>query len=122
MVAVTKIKPVDDIISAYVAGQRHFGENYVNELADKSNDPKLLEACEDIQWHFIGNLQRNKVNKLLTVKNLHMVESVDSEKLATALDNSWKNHGGSSENRLKIMVQINTSKEECKLITFFWLF
>lgn len=117
LVAVTKIKPVEDVIAAYEAGQRHFGENYVNELADKSSDAKLLAACEDVKWHFIGNLQRNKVNKLLAVRNLYVVESVDSQKLATALDNSWPNHrGGSGQNRLRVMVQVNTSREECKFL------
>ncbi|CEG82729.1 Putative YggS family pyridoxal phosphate enzyme [Rhizopus microsporus] len=55
LVAVSKYKPIEDLMYAYEAGQRHFGENYVQELVDKS---QKLPA--DIQWHFIGHLQSNK--------------------------------------------------------------
>ncbi|XP_022250861.1 pyridoxal phosphate homeostasis protein-like isoform X2 [Limulus polyphemus] len=54
LVAVSKTKPKEMVVVAYEWGQRHFGENYV------------LEKCKDIQWHFIGHLQRNKVNKLVS--------------------------------------------------------
>lgn len=100
------------MISAYEAGQRHFGENYVNELADKANSPEILEKCKDIRWHFIGHLQKSNVNKLLKVANLHLVETVDSEKIATALDNAWPKYRKSEDSKLRIMVQVNTSREE----------
>ncbi|XP_017889748.1 pyridoxal phosphate homeostasis protein [Ceratina calcarata] len=116
LVAVSKIKPVDLIVDAYKAGQKHFGENYVNELVEKSTHPSILETCADIRWHFIGHLQRNKVNKVLSVPNLFMIETVDSEKLASALNNSWPKFRKQSDLNLKlnVMVQVNTSKEEEK--------
>ena len=66
--------------------------------------------CPDIKWHFIGHLQRNKVNKLLTVPNLYIVETIDSEKLADAVNSSWEKLV--KKTKLKIMVQINTSGEQ----------
>jgi PLP dependent protein len=63
-VAVSKTKPIEMILDAYSVGQRHFGENYVKELVEKANDPQILENCKDIKWHFIGHLQRNKINKV----------------------------------------------------------
>ncbi|KAK7863757.1 hypothetical protein R5R35_011158 [Gryllus longicercus] len=112
LVAVSKTKPKELVIAAYDAGQRHFGENYVQELAEKGSDPEILERCPDIKWHFIGHLQSNKVSKVLSVPNLHMIETVDSEKLATTVNQNWGKLG--KDYNLKIMVQVNTSKEEGK--------
>ncbi|NCU06090.1 MAG: YggS family pyridoxal phosphate-dependent enzyme, partial [Chitinophagaceae bacterium] len=56
LVAVSKTKPVEDILALYKMGQRDFGENYVQELADKQ-----AQLPKDIRWHFIGHLQTNKV-------------------------------------------------------------
>eukprot|EP00879_Flechtneria_rotunda_P007633 GHRR01008005.1.p1 GENE.GHRR01008005.1~~GHRR01008005.1.p1 ORF type:complete len:170 (+),score=54.94 GHRR01008005.1:317-826(+) len=79
LVAVSKTKPVAAVQEAYDAGQRAFGENYVQELLDKA---PLLPA--DISWHFIGHLQSNKVKALLEgVPNLAMVETVDSAKVGS---------------------------------------
>lgn len=64
MVAVSKFKPVEMIAEAYEAGQRHFGENYVQELEEKSKNEQILNQCPDIKWHFIGHLQSNKINKV----------------------------------------------------------
>ncbi|XP_073970759.1 pyridoxal phosphate homeostasis protein isoform X2 [Rhodnius prolixus] len=112
LVAVSKTKSKELIISAYAAGQRNFGENYIQELSEKSNDAEILEKCKDIKWHFIGNLQRNKVNKLVSSPGLYLVETVDSEKLASALDTAWQKL--KKEEPLRIMVQVNTSREEEK--------
>ncbi|KAL0754803.1 hypothetical protein Bca101_092471 [Brassica carinata] len=107
VVAVSKTKPVSLIRQVYDAGQRSFGENYVQEIIEKA--PQLPE---DIEWHFIGNLQSNKVKPLLTgVPNLVMVESVDDEKIANMLDRVVGNIG---RKPLKVLVQVNTSGEECK--------
>ncbi|XP_012281556.1 pyridoxal phosphate homeostasis protein [Orussus abietinus] len=114
LVAVSKIKPAELVISAYEAGQRYFGENYVNELVDKANHPAVLEKCKDIRWHFIGHLQKNKINKLLGTPNLYMIETVDNEKLATAIHGAWPKFRAQDSARLKVMVQVNTSKEEDK--------
>ncbi|XP_059050533.1 pyridoxal phosphate homeostasis protein [Achroia grisella] len=113
LVAVSKIKPASLIIQTYEAGQRDFGENYVNELAEKASDPTVLEKCKDIRWHFIGHLQTNKINKLLSSPGLHMVQTVDSEKLAENLNKQWLKYR-KDEEKLKVMVQINTSNEEAK--------
>ncbi|PRP76456.1 hypothetical protein PROFUN_15189 [Planoprotostelium fungivorum] len=104
LVAVSKTKPAEIIKACYDAGHRHFGENYVQELIDKSK-----ELPQDIKWHFIGHLQSNKCKNLLEVKNIHMVESVDSLKLAKTLS---KHYNGPQP--LNIMVQINTSGETNK--------
>ncbi|CAL7937360.1 unnamed protein product [Xylocopa violacea] len=114
LVAVSKFKAVELIVEAYKAGQRHFGENYVNELVTKANDPTVLETCVDICWHFIGHLQRNKVNKILSVPNLFIIETVDNEKLASALDTSWPKFRKHDDLRMKVMVQVNTSNEQEK--------
>lgn len=112
LVAVSKTKPADMVIEAYSHGQRTFGENYVQELLEKASDPKILSSCPEIKWHFIGHLQKQNVNKLMAVPNLFMLETVDSIKLADKVNSSWQKKG--SPERLKVMVQINTSGEESK--------
>ncbi|XP_037629679.1 pyridoxal phosphate homeostasis protein isoform X2 [Sebastes umbrosus] len=102
------------VVEAYRQGQRNFGENYVNELVDKASDPLILDSCPEIKWHFIGHLQKNNVNKLLGVPNLFLVETVDSAKLADKVNSSWQRVRGASTQRLKIMVQLNTSGEQSK--------
>jgi uncharacterized pyridoxal phosphate-containing UPF0001 family protein len=89
------------------SGQLRFGENYVAEMVEKAH-----AMSGDIQWHFIGHLQSNKVKQLLTIENLFMVETVDSEKLAVALNKESINHGRPLQ--LNVMVQVNTSGEESK--------
>nr|XP_028708398.1 pyridoxal phosphate homeostasis protein isoform X2 [Macaca mulatta] len=112
LVAVSKTKPADMVIEAYGHGQRTFGENYVQELLEKASNPKILSLCPEIKWHFIGHLQKQNVNKLMAVPNLFMLETVDSLKLADKVNSSWQKKG--SPERLKVMVQINTSGEESK--------
>lgn len=113
LVAVSKTKPKALILAAYEHGQRHFGENYVHELVEKGHDTEIVEKCSEIKWHFIGHLQRNKVNKALSVPGLCMVETVDTDKLATALDAAWAKLKGQGA-KLKVMAQINTSGEDEK--------
>eukprot|EP00088_Acartia_fossae_P022947 TRINITY_DN2402_c0_g1_i2.p1 TRINITY_DN2402_c0_g1~~TRINITY_DN2402_c0_g1_i2.p1 ORF type:complete len:296 (-),score=39.91 TRINITY_DN2402_c0_g1_i2:27-914(-) len=110
LVAVSKTKPIELIIEAYNAGQRHFGENYIQEICEKSVNPELLEKCPDLKWHFIGNCQSNKVPPLMKCPNLCVVETVTSQKLASKLNNQAK----SRDMMLSVMVQINTSGEENK--------
>lgn len=112
LVAVSKTKPKELIIAAYNAGQHNFGENYVQELIDKGNDSEIRELCPDIKWHFIGHLQSNKVSKILSVPNLYIIETIDSEKLANTVNQSWEKLG--KDHKLKIMVQVNTSGEDGK--------
>lgn len=107
----SKTKPVEAIIEAYSVGQRHFGENYVKELEEKARDPKILETCKEIKWHFIGHLQRNKINKIIKLPGLHMIQTIDSEKLAEAVNTSWKTSRMETEGKLRILLQVNTSGE-----------
>lgn len=58
------------IIDAYSAGQRHFGENYVKELWEKSTNELIDKHCPEIRWHFIGHLQSSAVNKVIEVDTL----------------------------------------------------
>ncbi|KAL8136845.1 hypothetical protein V2J09_002846 [Rumex salicifolius] len=107
VIAVSKTKPVSVLRQVYDAGHRIFGENYVQELVEKAP-----ELPDDIEWHFIGNLQSNKVKSLLTsVPNLAMVESVDDEKIANKLDRVV---GSIGRKPLKVLVQVNTSGEISK--------
>ena len=110
LVAVSKTKPAEMVRWAFESGQRHFGENYVQELLEKSQDPAL--ASLDIRWHFIGHLQRNKCNNLTSTPGLWMVETVDSDRLATTLNSSWKKK--QPECKLKVYLQVNTSSELSK--------
>lgn len=107
LVAVSKTKPAEAVQEAYDAGHRVFGENYVQELLEKA--PQLPSDCG---WHFIGHLQSNKVKALLEgVPNLTMLETVDSEKLASKLDSTVAALG---RDPLPVLVQVNTSGEESK--------
>ncbi|WJX22872.1 hypothetical protein P8452_12139 [Trifolium repens] len=107
VVAASKTKSVSALQQVYEAGHRCFGENYVQEIIDKA--PQLPE---DIEWHFIGNLQSNKVKPLLAgVPNLAYVESVDDEKIANLLDRAIAKIG---RKPLKVFVEVNTSGETSK--------
>jgi len=79
LVAVSKTKPEEDILEAYNAGQRIFGESHAQELKQKHEDlPK------DIEWHFIGHLQTNKIKYI--VDYVRLIHSVDSENLLHAIN------------------------------------
>ncbi|OIS99120.1 hypothetical protein A4A49_29070 [Nicotiana attenuata] len=107
VVAVSKTKPISLINQVYDAGHRCFGENYVQEIIQKAP-----ELPEDIEWHYIGHLQSNKVKQLLSaVPNLAMVHGVDNQKLANHLDRMVSSIG---RQPLKVLVQVNTSGEESK--------
>jgi len=107
LVAVSKTKSVELIKECYDAGQRVFGENYAQELTEKAK-----QLPSDIEWHFIGTLQSNKIKMLLSVPNLTMIETVHSKKLAQKLDKECQSVRPT--NPLKIMVEVNTSGEETK--------
>jgi pyridoxal phosphate enzyme (YggS family) len=111
LIAISKTKPIEDIVELYQAGQRDFGENYVDELEKKSNENVILTQCPDIRWHFVGHLQSNKVSRILTrVPNLYCIQTVDSMELADRLNNNLKQQSKT----LNILLQINTSHEEQK--------
>ena len=79
IVAVSKTKPVADIMQAYVAGQRIFGENKVQELVMKQS-----QLPSDVEWHFIGHLQTNKVKYISPF--IRLIHSIDSLNLLTEVD------------------------------------
>ena len=98
LIAVSKRKPVELIREAYVAGQRDFGENYVQELVAKAEE---LRDLEDIRWHMIGHLQRNKVRHVVSVA--WGVHTVDSIRLAEELGRRAEPRG------LHVLVEVNVS-------------
>lgn len=106
IVAVSKTKPIESIMEVYETGQRHFGENYIQEICEKA--PK---CPDDIKWHFIGHVQTNKVKGLLQIPNLWVIETVDREKLANALNKQIEEM---KREPLNIFIQVNTSNEEQK--------
>ncbi|WP_367916433.1 YggS family pyridoxal phosphate-dependent enzyme [Leadbetterella sp. DM7] len=103
LVAVSKFKPAADIMEAYAAGQRDFGENYVQEVVSKS-----AELPADIRWHFIGHLQTNKVKYIAPF--VHLVHSVDSLKLLKEINKQAGNY-----NRvIECLLQVHIAQEETK--------
>ena len=108
LVAVSKTKPIADIMEAYNAGHRVFGENRVQEMVDKYN-----ALPKDIQWHMIGHLQRNKVKYMAHFVDL--IHGVDSLKTLKEIDKQAKKH-----NRIiRCLLQVRIAKEETKFgLTF----
>ena len=103
LVAVSKTKPVQDLQEAYAAGQRIFGENYVQELVDKQ-----AQLPTDIEWHFIGNLQSNKVKYIAPfVALIHGVNSISTLK---EIDKQAKK----LNKQIEILLQLHVATEESK--------
>ncbi|MBT3984454.1 MAG: YggS family pyridoxal phosphate-dependent enzyme [Bacteriovoracaceae bacterium] len=107
IIAVSKRQPIEKIRALYRLGQREFGENRVEEFSQKVVD---LDA-EDINWHFIGHLQTNKVKALLNIKGLKYIHSIDSLKLLKIL---FKEESHFPGDQLKFFLQVNTSGEKEK--------
>jgi pyridoxal phosphate enzyme (YggS family) len=105
LVAVSKTKGAADVEAAYGAGQRVFGENYVQELLQKL---EALAHLEGIAWHFIGKLQRNKVRHL--VGRVEMIESVDSARLAAEIER----RAGDLGRKVEVLVEVNVGGEATK--------
>lgn len=103
LVAVSKTKPVEDILELYHLGQRDFGENYVQELVEKYE-----QLPKDIRWHFIGHLQSNKVK--LIAPFVALIQSVDSEKLLKEIDKQAKKN----KRVVDCLLQVHIAKEETK--------
>ena len=103
LIAVSKTKPVSALEEAYKAGQRHFGENKVQEMFDKYE-----QLPKDIQWHLIGHLQTNKVKYIAPF--VHLIHSVDSLKLLSEIDKQAKKN-----NRvIDCLLQFHIAQEETK--------
>lgn len=106
LVAVSKIKPAEDVMACYEDGQVHFGENYVQELEDKAE-----KLPKEIKWHFIGALQSNKCKPLAAIPSLYAVETLDSIKKADLFQKSLPS---TRQIPLRVFIQINTSSEDSK--------
>ncbi|MBI1837498.1 MAG: YggS family pyridoxal phosphate-dependent enzyme [Flavobacteriia bacterium] len=103
LVAVSKTKPISDIQEVYDAGQRHFGENKVQEMTEKW---EVLP--KEIKWHLIGHLQTNKVKYIAPY--VHLIHSVDSFKLLKEIDKEAKKN-----NRIiDCLLQFHVAQEETK--------
>ncbi len=103
LVAVSKTKPVNDILTAYKSGHKIFGENKVQELAEKQ-----VQLPNDIEWHMIGHLQRNKVKYIASF--VHLIHGVDSFRLLEEIDKQ-----ANKNNRvIDCLLQVHIAKEETK--------
>lgn len=103
LVAVSKFHPADYIMAAYNAGQRIFGESREQELAKK------VEALpKDIEWHFIGHLQTNKVKYIAPY--ISMIDAVDSMKLLREINKQAANHNRT----IKVLLELHIAEEETK--------
>jgi PLP dependent protein len=103
LVAVSKTKPIEDILDLYNLGQRDFGENYVQELVDKA-----AQLPKDIYWHFIGHLQTNKVK--LIAPFVQLIHGVDSLKLLKEINKE----AGKNGRVIECLLQIHIAEEETK--------
>ena len=109
LIAVSKTKANSAILSAYNVGQRHFGENKVQELCDKWESlPK------DIHWHIIGHLQTNKVKYIAPF--IHLIHAVDSIKLLIEIDKQAKKH----DRNISCLLHFHIAKEDTKSGLSYW--
>jgi len=118
LVAVSKFKPAEAVRAAYDCGQRDFGENYVQEVVEKSSSPALA-GLPDLRFRFIGRLQSNKCGALVRgVRQLSCVETVETEKVARKLDAAVGEAVAEGLRApgdvLDVMVQVNSSGEPQK--------
>ena len=107
IVAVSKTKSKDEILKIYNIGHRDFGENRIQELREKYND-----LPQDIKWHMIGHLQKNKVKYIAPF--IDLIHSIDSLKLLKEVDKQAKK----SKRIIKCLLQIKIAKEESKFGLF----
>jgi PLP dependent protein len=103
LVAVSKMKSVEEIKHLYALGQRDFGENYVQELLEKQ-----AALPQDIRWHFIGHLQSNKVKFI--VPFIHLIHGVDSHNLLKEINKQ----GRKINRQVDVLLQVHIAEEETK--------
>ena len=103
LVAVSKTKPVEDILELYHLGQKDFGENYVQELKEKA-----VQLPKDIRWHFIGHLQSNKVKQIAAF--VHLIHGVDSEYLLKEINKQAQKNS----RVIDCLLQVHIAMEETK--------
>lgn len=104
LLAVSKLQPMDKIKNLYQQGQRLFAENYVQEAMIKIEQLKDL----NIQWHFIGNLQKNKVKYI--IQKFDLIHSIDNFELAEKINNYSEQNACTQ----KILIQVNLAEEKTK--------
>ena len=103
LIAVSKTKPISDLSIAYQTGQRHFGENKVQELVEKYE-----QLPNDIHWHMIGHLQSNKVKYIASF--VHLIHTVDSLKLLTEINKQAQKN----DRVISCLLQFYIAQEETK--------
>ncbi|MFT7498920.1 MAG: pyridoxal phosphate enzyme (YggS family) [Porticoccaceae bacterium] len=103
LVAVSKTKPIPEIMEAYTAGQRVFGENKIQEMAEKYD-----QMPKDIQWHMIGHLQRNKVKYMASFVDL--IHGIDSLKTLKEINKQAKKN----DRIINCLLQVKIAQEETK--------
>lgn len=103
LIAVSKTKPNEDLMELYALGQRAFGENYVQELVDKA-----AALPKDIEWHFIGHLQSNKVKYIAPF--VHLIHGVDGEKLLQEINKQAAKQG----RVIDCLLQVHIAEEDTK--------
>lgn len=108
LIAVSKTKPMSDILEAWKAGATHFGENYVQELMQKEEAFENTGAAEPIRWHMIGHLQKNKVKYL--IGHTALIHSVDSIPLAEQIEKE----AAKRDQAVRILLEVNAAREESK--------
>jgi len=105
IIGISKYSTSEDVSTLYNAGQRAFGENKVQDLKTKSDDLDELP----IEWHFVGRLQKNKINNLIDLRPA-LVQSIDSLELALEFDKKLEAKG----KKINALLQINSAKEDSK--------
>ncbi|MGZ3852869.1 MAG: YggS family pyridoxal phosphate-dependent enzyme [Flavisolibacter sp.] len=103
LVAVSKTKPVSDILDLYNLGHKDFGENYVQELQEKQE-----QLPKDIRWHFIGHLQSNKIKQIASF--VHLIHGIDSFKLLREVNKQAQK----VERTIEVLLQVHIAQEETK--------
>jgi len=103
LTAVSKFHPSEAVMEAYAAGQRVFGESRAQELQEKA-----AALPTDIEWHFIGHLQTNKVKQVVAVAD--MIQSIDSLRLLRAVSDAAVKAG----RRVDVLLQVHVAREETK--------
>lgn len=105
LIAVSKTFPASDIRSLYDAGQRDFGENYLQEFSEKT---EILTDLPDLVWHVIGHIQSNKSR--IVAEKAHWVHTIDRAKIATRLNEQRP----TTAHRLQVCIEINIANEPAK--------
>ncbi|MGO1965343.1 MAG: YggS family pyridoxal phosphate-dependent enzyme [Moraxellaceae bacterium] len=108
LLAVSKTKPAEMVATLAEQGQCHFGENYLQEAIEKINSLKANTDCEDIVWHYIGSIQRNKTRDI--AENFDWVQTVERDIIAKRLNNQRPE----ALPPLNVLIQVNIDNEDSK--------